>query len=291
MHERVQEDIMNKALKGTLVIAGLACTLPGLGLAQGAVDPRVPQTGPTPVPAPAAPSPSVPATPSTSSVAPPPSVTKVAIEQRGTVSDVWEAEVRNKDKENKVVLIETDQGQVVLADLGPSETVKVQEGTPATVTGEMVSIEGSSRFVPASIKVGSKALGPAPGNAQVKAASLGATARPQKQNVSGKVVDKEKMNAKETHIDHDLAVIEVSPGTRLLVDLGPSDQLKSVEFDEGDQLRVEGQKVQVNDRFVLIADQIQKGNQKVQIQRRALPEGRSGAKTQGLGPVPQPTKE
>jgi len=218
---------------------------------------------------------------------------KHAIEQRGTVSDVWEAEVRNKDKENKVVLIETEQGQVVLADLGPSDKVKVEveEGTPATVTGEMVSVEGSPRFVPASIKVGSKALGPAPGNAQVKAASLGATARPQKQNVSGKVVDKEKMNAKETHIDHQLAVIEVSPGTRLLVDLGPSEQLKSVKFDEGDQLRVEGQKVQVNDRFVLIADQVQKGDQKVQILRSALPEGRSGAKIQGLEPVPQPTKE
>jgi len=215
---------------------------------------------------------------------------KVSIEVRGTVSDVWDAEVRSKDKENKVVLIETDEGQVVLADLGPADDVKVEEGTPATVTGEMATVDGTRRFVPANVKVGAKATGPAPANAQVKAASLGATKRPQQERISGKVVDKEKMNAKETHIDHQLAVIEVSPGTRLLVDLGPSDQLKAVELDEGDRLSVDGHKVQVNNAYVLIADKVEKGNQKVRIQREAMPGGKAGLKTQDLAPVPQPSK-
>jgi len=212
---------------------------------------------------------------------------KVSIEQGGTVSDVWEAEVRSKDKENKVVLVETDEGQVILADLGPTDSVKAEEGTPATVTGEMVTVEGTQRFVPATVKVGPKAGGPAPANAQVKAASLGATKRPQKQHISGKVVDKEKMSAKETHIDHELAVIAVGPNTRLLVDLGPSDQLKAVELDEGDELSIDGQQVQVNESFMLIADKVQKGNTKVKIQRQALPRGKAGAKTEGLSPVPQ----
>jgi len=226
---------MKKVVRETLVAAGVACMIPGVGLAQGSLDPQVPQTGPTPIPAPATPAPSVPATPSTSSVAPPPSMAKVSIEVAGTVSDVWDAEVRSKDKENKVVLVETDEGQVVFADLGPADKVKVEEGTPATVTGEMVSVEGTQRFVPATVRVGAKATAPAPANAQVKAASLGATQRPQKARISGKLVDKEKMNAKETHIDHQLAVIEVSPGTRLLVDLGPSAQLKSVKLEEGER--------------------------------------------------------
>jgi len=274
---------MNKQLfKGTLVVAGLAGAIPALGLAQCTLDP-------VPVPAPAAPTPGVPATPGSSSVAPPPSMAKVSIEQRGTVSDVWEAEVLSKDKENSVVLIETDQGQVVLADLGPADKVKAEEGTPATVTGEMVTMDGTQRFVPAIVKVGSKALGPAPANAQVKAASIGATKRPQKQHISGKVVDKEKMSAKETHIDHEMVVIEVSPNTRLLVDLGPSDQLKAMELDEGDRVQVDGQKVQVNDSFMLVADKIQKGTTKVKIERQALPSGKAGAKTQGLGPVPPTT--
>jgi len=214
---------------------------------------------------------------------------KVSIEQRGTVSDVWEAEVRSESKENKVVLVETDQGQVILADLGPTDSVKAEEGTPATVTGEMVTVEGTRRFVPATVKVGAKATGPAPANAQVKAASLGATKTPVKHHISGKVVDKEKMNAKETHIDHQLVVIQVNPSTRMLVDLGPSDQLKAVEFDEGDQLSVDGQEIQVNESLMLVADKVQKGNTKVKIQRQALPEGKAGAKTQGLAPVPQNT--
>lgn len=284
---------MNKVVRETLVAAGVACMIPGMGLAQGSLDPRVPQTGPTPIPAPTAPTaptappPSVPPTPATSKVAPPPSMAKVSIEVRGKVSDVWDAEVRTKDKENKVVLVETDQGQIVLADLGPADQVKVEEGTPATVTGEMVTIEGTQRFVPATVKIGAKATGSAPANTQVKAASLGATKRPQKERISGKLVDKEKMNAKETHIDHQLAVIEVSPGSRLLVDLGPSEQLEAVEFEEGDQLSVDGQRVQVNDAFVLIADKVEKGNQKVRIQRQAMPSGKAGIKTQGLAPVPQ----
>ncbi len=280
---------MNKASKSFLVIAGLACALPSLGQAQGS-DPRVEPGSPPPAPAPSTP-PSLPDSPATSRVAPPPSMAKVSIEQRGTVSDVWDAEIRHKDKENKVVLIETDQGQVVLADLGPAETVKVKEGNPATVMGEMVSIEGSPRFVPAHVKVGAKATGPAPGSAQVKSKKLGATARPHKQMISGKVVDKEKMSAKETRIDHELAVIEVSPGTRVLVDLGPSDQLSAVEFDEGDRLNVEGQRVQVNESFIVVADTVQKGDQQVRIQHKALPKGERGTKTQGLGPVPTPIEE
>lgn len=278
---------MNTLLRETLVAAGVACMLPGAALAQGGLEPQAPQTGPTPIPAPATPPSSVPPTPATSRVAPPPSMAKVAIEVRGKVSDVWDAEVRSKDKENKVVLIETDEGQVVLADLGPTDKVKVEEGTPATVTGEMVPVEGTQRFVPVTVKVGAQATGPAPANAQVRAASLGVAKRPHSASISGKVVDKEKMNAKQTHIDHQLAVVETSPGTRLLVDLGPAEQLKSVDFDEGDRLSVDGQKIEVNDRSVLVADKVAKGDQKVRIQREAMPTGKAAAKTQGLAPVPQ----
>ncbi|MFT3926199.1 MAG: hypothetical protein QM778_26880 [Myxococcales bacterium] len=275
---------MRKLLTGTLMIAGLTAGVSANGLAQDTMNPSPQPTAPT---QPATPSPSTPAVPgATSKVAPPPALTKVSIEVRGRVSDVWEAEVRNKDKENKVVLIETDQGQVVLADLGPSETTKVEEGTPATVMGEMRSVEGTQRFVPATVKVGAKATGPAPANAQVKAASLGATKQPQRQHISGKVVDKEKMNAKETHIDHELAVIDVD-GSRMLVDLGPVDQLKAFDVDEGDHLNVDGQKIQVNNSYLLVAEKVQKGDKKVQIQREAMPAGKASIKTQGLGPVPQ----
>ncbi len=276
---------MNKVVRETLVAAGVACMIPSGSLAQGSQDPRVPQTGQAPIPSPTAPPSSAPDTPSTSQVAPPPSVAKVSMELRGTVSDVWDAEVRSKDKENKVVLVETEQGQIVLADLGPADKVEVEEGNTATVIGEMVTVEGTQRFVPETVKVGAKATAPAPANAQVKAASLGATVRPQKERISGKLVDKEKMSAKETRIDHQLAVIEVSPGNRLLVDLGPSEQLEAVELDEGDKLRVDGQRVQVNDSFVLIADKVTKGDQKVRIQHQAMPRGKASDKTQGLTPV------
>jgi len=248
------------------------------------MNPAQPPTQPRTTPPPSVPPPST-------NVAPPADQAKVQLEYQGKVSDVWDAEVRQKgdDKDNKVVLVETDQGQVVLADLGPSERVKVDEGTRVTVTGQMMKVDGISRFVPQTIAVG-KAMAAAPGNTQVKPQAAMPATRPQKQRVSGKIVDKEKMNAKETKIDHQLAVLEITPEQRVLVDLGPSDQLKAMELDEDDRVVVEGENTQVNETFVLIADKVEKGDKKVRIQRSALPTGKAGLNSQGLAPVPQPTK-
>jgi len=61
---------------------------------------------------------------------PTPPEQETQLQFQGKVSDVWSAEVDKQNKhEDKIVLVETDQGQVILADLGPSEgmDVKVEE--------------------------------------------------------------------------------------------------------------------------------------------------------------------
>ncbi len=210
---------------------------------------------------------------------------KPQLEYRGKVSDVWKAEVRKHgdDKDNKIVLIETDLGQIVLADLGPSDKVSVEEGSDALVIGQVLNVGGAARFVPQTVRVGKDAPAPAIG---AKAPGDKTRAKqPERQKVSGKVLDKEKMSAKESKIDHQLAVLEIAPDTRILVDLGPSDQLKAIDIDEGDKLTIDGQNLEINQAFVLVADNVQKGDKKVRIQHQAAPRGKADAKTRKLAPT------
>ncbi len=208
---------------------------------------------------------------------------KAQLELRGKVADVWEAEVRSKDDENKVVLIETDQGQLVLAELGPADKVSVDEGADALVIGQIMSVGGAKRFVPQAVKVGKNA--PAPGVGAKESDHAKHSKQPERQRVSGKVVDEEKLSAKESKIKHQVVVLEVTPEQRILVDLGPSDQLKALEIDENDKLVIDGQAIEVNESYLLVADNVQKGNKKVRVQRQAVPTGKAAKKARNFSPT------
>jgi len=215
---------------------------------------------------------------------PTPPQQETQLKYEGKVSDVWSAKVDKEAKhDNKIVLIETDQGQIVLADLGPSDgmDVKVKEGTPVMVTGTMMYMEESNnrRFVPSEINVGKHAVQTSA--AQMKPSKQAAI--PQKQNVSGKIVEKKEMNAKQTKVDHELMLVEIDPQTRVVVDLGPSNLLKDIDLDKGDKVRVEGHRTMVNQREVLIADKLQAGGKDMEIQRSALP---PSSATKQMPPVP-----
>lgn len=208
------------------------------------------------------------------------------LEIGGKVSDVWEAKVRKhgSNKDNKIVLVETDQGQIVLADLGPANQVSVKEGEAALVVGQVQDVGGTKRFVPERVRVGKNATAAMPGSTKT---SVTKAKQPERQQVTGKVVDKEKMSAKSLKIDHQLAVLEIAPGELVLVDLGPSAQLEAVDIDEGDRLTIDGQNVLVNESFVLVADKVEKGDKSVKIQHQALPRGQAGEIPGKLAPAPE----
>jgi hypothetical protein len=199
---------------------------------------------------------------------------------KGSVADVWSAELDKEGKhEDKIVMVETDQGQSVIADLGHTKnfTKDVEEGTPAIVTGQMMTVDGRRRFVPANVEVGAKSAS----TAAKSAAQPPQAKQPEKRQVSGKVVAKGELNAKQTKVDHDVVLVEVDDKTRVVVDLGSSEQLKNVKIDKGDRVRVEGQEVRLHERAhgVVMADSVEAGGQKVEIQREAIP---------ATGPAPSP---
>jgi len=154
-----------------------------------------------------------------------------------------------------------------------------------TVTGTMMYMKGeqSRRFVPQEMRIGEHAAHA--GAAQMKPVKVHV---PQPQKVSGKIVDKEKMNAKETKVDHQLMLVEVDPQTRVLVDLGPSDKIKSMDLDEGDKVQVEGQQTQINERGMLVADKVQAKGKSVKIQHAAAPMPTPAAKPPTMAPPAAP---
>jgi hypothetical protein len=209
------------------------------------------------------------------------------IQYKGKVSDVWETKVEKGKDEDKVVLIETDIGQTILANLGPEDqlNIELEEGMPANVTGTMMYMEaeGTRRFVPHQVQVGKQAT-----TSPAQAVPAAQVKEPQKQKVTGKVVDKEKMSAKSTKVDQQLVVVEVDPRTRVLVDLGPAAPLKNLKLEEGDRVQIEGQQTSINERKVLTADKVQAAGKQVAIQRTAAPVPKSVTPAPGEPPSQAP---
>lgn len=65
-----------------------------------------------------------------------------------------------------------------------------------------------------------------------------------------------------------MAILELSEGKQILVDLGQADKLQ-IEIKEGDQVDVRGVPVKVKDKAVIIANSVTKGSEKVTIERTA----------------------
>ena len=109
------------------------------------------------------------------------------LQLKGSVADVWSAELDREGKQkDKIVLVETQQGQSVIADLGHVKhvTKDAEEGAPAVVTGQMLTVEGNRRFVPTDVKVGKKsASAAAKSAAQQRKRAPGTTADPVQQRI------------------------------------------------------------------------------------------------------------
>ena len=89
--------------------------------------------------------------------------------------------------------------------------------------------------------------------------------------VQGKVLQSKEVKVKtrqgEQVTAHEVILLETQAGNRVIVDLGPTDQLQGIQVDQGKQISIVGQPGRVADRGVLFAERVQAGDQTAQIQR------------------------
>lgn len=179
---------------------------------------------------------------------------------------------------NRIVLLETSKGKTVAVDLGSESKLKdvqVKRGTPVTVTGSVVNVDGRPVFLAQQAEIGGKSM-------QASRGAPDQSRRPKVQSFSGTINQLRDVGVKGTDTDHKVAVLQADKkGRKLLVDLGPKDQLSKLKLGKGDEVRVQGIAMNLNQRRVLVAQTVAKDGKSTQIQREALPHNLSMKKGKG----------
>ncbi len=170
-----------------------------------------------------------------------------------------------KDTKHLVVELEKAGGEVCVADLGPAGDLNrfnLEKGSKLKASGPMVKVGDKKVLVAQKVTVD------------------GNTARidRQRRQLRGQVADTRRVSARDG--EHLIAILATGKDRKTLVDLGPADRLK-IDLQEDDQIEVKGAPAKINDRRILVAQELRHDGETYTItrgkkQQDASPSDRSG---------------
>lgn len=185
----------------------------------------------------------------------------------GTVQKTKKASV--SDAKHLVAMIKTDGGRQAVVDLGPAQHMQNADLTK----GDKIACAGPA------CKVGEKRV--------VMADWVKLQSSDQKMKVNrdatslnGKVADTKKANIRGE--ERMMVILKTDAGKKCLCDLGPADELDA-NFEQGDQLKVNGVPAKAGDRKVVLARSVTIHGDKTKIDRTSSQmtrNQRSGDQTQ-----------
>lgn len=160
-----------------------------------------------------------------------------------------------------VVQLQQQDNQKVAVDLGRESALqgmKIEKDSQITVAGPMTQAGDKKVVLAQSITIDGK-------QHQVDR---------QARKFTGKVVD-----TRETKVrgqKRRLVVLKLDSGKQRLIDLGPSDRVKNVDFKKDSQLTLRGIPFVMQDRPLILAQSIEKDGKQIQIDRRPAEQASGG---------------
>lgn len=106
--------------------------------------------------------------------------------------------------------------------------------------------------------------------------------------VSGTIIETKTVEMRGTDQQNVVALIRTSRGDRrLIVDLGPAQQLEQAKLREGEKIAVEGTVATIRDQQFLVASRVKANGQTIEVDRtaqRKLHQGKTGGMQRGAQP-------
>lgn len=195
----------------------------------------------------------------------------------GTVLRSKDVQIRtlgqDTGQKNRLVLLQTQDGQRVVVDLGSWQQwqgVSLQEGTQLRVQGRPVRISDRPVLLAEQIMVNGKTQ-------QVQRPD-----RPQAKHVTGQIQRLKEVEIDGTDRKHMAALLKTQQGQQFVVDLGATQQVQQLRLKPGMQMQVRGRPVRIGDRLVLLAQQVMTNGKMVQIERpQQMAQQQQGMRAQG----------
>lgn len=223
------------------------------------------------------------------------------VQLTGKVINQREVAVSGGQGPNKIVLMETQDGQRLAVDLGPASKLQgtdFKTGSPISLSGTVVEISGQPVFMATRLDLNGKNLNidrPLPqqlpeqvsqGSQTGQAGQTGPSGQGQQERtyqMSGTILNEQEVDVRGGAKSR-VVMIKTDQGKRVLTDLGPASGLQSLNLKKGDRIEVSGHGARTGERAaILFADTIRAGNRTVNVQRPMGEERRGNQDHQGAG--------
>jgi sporulation protein YlmC with PRC-barrel domain/nitrate reductase NapAB chaperone NapD len=178
--------------------------------------------------------------------------------QRTKNVEVRTLDPKGKAQQNRVVLLQTDQGRRIVVDLGPAQAlqgVSLQQGAQLDASGQWIRIGDRPVLWANQVTVDGKSM-------QIK--------RPQQEQsrqITGQILRSKQVDIKGTDFTNQVVLLQTDQGRQLVADLGPMTNLRGLRLQPGAEIEVRGRPGRVGDQLVLMADQVSAGGKTVSIHR------------------------
>ena len=163
---------------------------------------------------------------------------------------------------NMVVMLETQDGQRVIVDLGPSKNlqdVNIQQGDQISARGQLVRIGDRPVLLAEQVRAQGQ-------NRQVQRQQQ--AMMQQTKQMTGQIKRMKEVHFRGTQQTNQVVLLETQQGRQLAVDLGSTQNLQDLNLQEGAQIQVKGEPVRIGDRIVLLANRLKVNGQTVRISQQ-----------------------
>ncbi len=92
------------------------------------------------------------------------------------------------------------------------------------------------------------------------------SAATQRRQVSGTIQDTKQVQLAQQRQKHTFAKVRTQQGRTVVVDLGPSNRVNQLDLSRGDRIQAQGQVSMVNQRPVLMSEQVRANNQTIRLE-------------------------
>lgn len=177
--------------------------------------------------------------------------------------------IKDKNQKNQVVLLQTEQNEQIIADLGNTDAlgkVEIKEGKQLDLQGKMVRVSNMPVLLVSQVTADDQTIDIQHGEIAQRTRQTDMAAMKEKKQIKGTVLSEKNVDVSGQDQQFKVALIELQEGEQVVADLGPTDQL-NMEIKQGEQVEIEGNLARIGNQVVLLASSVSAQGQQAQIQR------------------------
>jgi|GEM_PF-5966435 len=189
----------------------------------------------------------------------------------GTVIREKTVDVKGLDIEHQIVMLEIDEGERIIADLGPADILEEQglefeDGQQLDLRGTVARVSDRPVILASEVSAADKTIRIDRPELAGQVAEPGERVLPKNMEVTGEIITEKSVEVEDLETRNKVVLLELENGENVVADLGREEAL-DMELDAGEKVTIQGNLARIGDQLVLLADQVTNDDKSTAINR------------------------